>query len=580
MFRLRTVRAKLLSLVGLSIVVTMATLPLLSWLLHKQLLEEVDDSVENAEQAYQAELDDDIVDLRLAATLLAGDTDVHRAIREGDAKTLRGMTDTFAKLYPDIDIAFLDKEGKLLAGVGCDDDGPPLADRDLVKRVLAGKEEGGLSARGCSKQPIPTYLIAMPAAQDGVVVVGLDFSEGSLTSTGKKLNLELALVDPAGAVVNKTKGFPPGGEKVAPNDPLLMDFGKRTFVLQPFFPKELQNDKKKFTLVAALDVTQVQTVIRQNLLLAMAVVVFAAMVAVGVGFRLASIMSTALKRINSALKKLEQQEYVKVQGVNTGDELEDLASGFNTMVEGLQERDKLKTTFGKYMTEAVMDHLMSGKVQLGGETLTATILFSDIRSFTSISEKMDAKALVSLLNEYFTEMVDVVIKEDGVVDKYIGDAIMAVFGAPVTKKDDALHGVRAAVGMRKALAALNEKLVARGMKAIKTGIGVHTGVVVAGNIGSEKRMEYTVIGDAVNLASRLESSTKELGVPILISDDTYQLVKDHIDARPVKEITVKGREKPVMTFEVLGIKGETAAPTSSKSDPAPPPSSSSPRASE
>ena len=197
--------------------------------------------------------------------------------------------------------------------------------------------------------------------------------------------------------------------------------------------------------------------------------------------------------------------------------------------------------------------------------LDAAILFSDIRSFTSISEKMDAKSVVSMLNEYFTEMVDVVIKEDGVVDKYIGDAIMAVFGAPVTKPDDALHAVRAAVGMRKALEALNEKLVKRGMAPIKTGIGIHTGEVVAGNIGSEKRMEYTVIGDAVNLASRLESATKELGAPILISDDTYELVKDHVEARAVKEITVKGREKPVMTYEILGLTGEPPAPRSTAS---------------
>ncbi len=572
MFRLRTVRAKLLSLVGLSIVVTMATLPLLSWLLHKQLLQEVDDSVENAEQAYQAELDDDIVDLRLAATLLSNDSDVHRAIREGDTKALDGMVQAFAKLYPDMDIAFLKKDGTLLARVGCDPDGPPLADRTLVKKALDGEESAGLSGTGCDRVPMPTYFIARPADKEGVVVVGMDFSQSSLASTGKKLNLELALVDPQGKLVNKTKDFPPGGEKVGKGDPLLVDFGNKTFVMKPFYPKELQNEKRgQFALVAALDVTQVQAVIKQNLLMAMAVVVFAAIVAVAVGVRLATIMSTALKRINNALKKLELQEYTKVHGVDTGDELEDLASGFNTMVEGLQERDKLKTTFGKYMTEAVMEHLMAGKVKLGGETLTATILFSDIRSFTSISEKMDAKALVSLLNEYFTEMVDVVIKEDGVVDKYIGDAIMAVFGAPVTKKDDALHAVRAAIGMRQALATLNERLVARGAKPIKTGIGIHTGEVVAGNIGSEKRMEYTVIGDTVNLASRLESSTKELGVPVLISDDTYQIVKDHIEARPVKEITVKGREKPVMTYEVLGLKGEPAAPRSTKSDPAPPP---------
>jgi adenylate cyclase len=574
MFRLRTVRAKLLALVGLSIVVTMATLPLLSWLLHKQLLQEVDDSVENAEQAYQAELDDDITDLRLASMLLSNDSEVHRAIEADDVKSLQEMTDSFAKLYPDIDIIFLRRDGTVLARFGCDADGPPLADRGIVKKALAGEEASGLSARGCDREPLPTYFLARPANQKGVVIVGMDFSEASLTSTGKKLNLELALLDPDGKMVNKTKGFPPGTETITASDPKVVDVGDKAFVMKPFFPKELQNDKKKFSLVAALDVTQVRAVIRQNLLLAMGAVVFAAIVAVAVGVRLASIMSGALKRINSALKKLEQQEYVKVHGVDTGDELEDLASGFNTMVEGLQERDKLKTTFGKYMTEAVMDHLMAGKVQLGGETLTATILFSDIRSFTSISEKMDAKALVSLLNEYFTEMVDVVIKEDGVVDKYIGDAIMAVFGAPVMKKDDPLHAVRAAVGMRKALATLNERLVARGAKPIKTGIGIHTGEVVAGNIGSEKRMEYTVIGDTVNLASRLESATKELGVAVLISDDTYQFVKDHIEARAVKEITVKGREKPVMTYEVLGIRGEPLAPRSNagKSDPAPPPS--------
>jgi adenylate cyclase len=145
---------------------------------------------------------------------------------------------------------------------------------------------------------------------------------------------------------------------------------------------------------------------------------------------------------------------------------------------------------------------------------------------------------------------------DGVVDKYIGDAIMAVFGAPVPKPDDAKNAVIAAVRMRQGLRVLNKRLVARGMQELRTGIGIHTGEVVAGNIGSERRMEYTVIGDAVNLASRLESSTKDLGVHVLISEDTWKLVKDVVVTRPVKEITVKGRKQPVMTYEVLGIVGE------------------------
>jgi adenylate cyclase len=228
------------------------------------------------------------------------------------------------------------------------------------------------------------------------------------------------------------------------------------------------------------------------------------------------------------------------------------------MVDGLKERDNLRTTFGKYMTASVLEHLLAGKVALGGESLEVTILFTDIRGFTTISEKMDPQQLVGLLNEYFTEMVGIVMQENGVVDKYIGDAIMAVFGAPVPKKDDAANAVRAAVRMRRALVELNVRLKARGLPALRTGIGIHSGEVVAGNIGCEKRMEYTVIGDAVNLASRLETSTKELGVNVLISEDTYTLAKDVVDVRPVREITVKGRKAPVMTYEVLGLKGEPA----------------------
>jgi adenylate cyclase len=163
---------------------------------------------------------------------------------------------------------------------------------------------------------------------------------------------------------------------------------------------------------------------------------------------------------------------------------------------------------------------------------------------------------VALLNEYFTEMVGIVMQEDGVVDKYIGDAIMAVFGAPVPKPQDAVNAVRAAVRMRGALENLNRRLEGRGAPRLRTGIGVHTGDVVAGNIGSETRMEYTVIGDAVNVAARLETSTKDLGANILISDDTFELTKDVVDARRIGEITVKGRQQPVLMYEIMGLKGE------------------------
>ena len=554
MLRLRTVRAKLLALASLSAIVTLLTIPLLGWLMRRQLIDEAGSRVRSARRAYVVELDDRITTLKLAATLLADNHEVQRAIREADNAVATAQSKNFLELYPDADIALLKKDGTVVAAVGCDSE--TMGGLRIVKEARDGEAAEGLSGRGCGAARDPTYLVARPTP-DGVVVVGFRFTEERLEKTGKKVGLELAMINHKGEVVHKTPEFPTGGETVAPKARQIIDAGDKTYVVEQFSDERLVSGRgNAYHFVAARGVTRLKARLYKNLGIAAVVVLLGGLAAMAWGIRSARVMSSALGRVSNALVRLKQQEYVKVQGVRTGDELEDLAVGFNTMVDGLQERDKLRTTFGKYMTEAVVEHLMAGKVQLGGEVLTATILFSDIRSFATISEKMDAKSLVALLNEYFTEMVDEVIKEDGVVDKYIGDAIMAVFGAPVPKPDTAIHAVRAAIGMRQALASLNEKLVARGMQPIATGIGIHTGQLVAGNIGSEKRMEYTVIGDAVNLASRLESATKELGVAVLISQDTYDLVKDHFKVRPVKEITVKGREQPVMTYEVLGLADE------------------------
>ncbi|HTL34994.1 MAG TPA: adenylate/guanylate cyclase domain-containing protein [Kofleriaceae bacterium] len=552
MLRLRTVRAKLVALASISVVVTLIMLVVLGWLMRTQLIDEAASRVRSARKAYVADLDDRVTILNLAATLLADNQDVQRAIRDGDETAGSAEAADFLKLYPDSDIVLLRKDGTAVAKVGCDRE--TIAQLHIVADAWAGMAGDGLSGRGCGNTRAPTYLAARPT-DAGAVIVGFRFTPERLANTGKKAGIELALVNSKGELIHATPGFPKGAEKITLDERKMMDVGDKTFIVDAFTDDRLVTGKgNAYRLVAARDISRLKAKLYKNLAIALAIVLVAGLIAIAWGVRTARVMSGALGRVSGALLRLKQQEYVKVHGVRTGDELEDLATGFNEMVDGLAERDKLKTTFGKYMTDAVVDHLMAGKVQLGGEALTATILFSDIRSFTTLSEKMDAKQLVALLNEYFTEMVDVVMREDGVVDKYIGDAIMAVFGAPVPKPESAVSAVRAAVGMREALADLNKKLVARGAKRIETGIGVHTGEVVAGNIGSERRMEYTVIGDSVNLASRLESATKELGVAVLISQDTYDLVKDHFDVRQVKEITVKGREQPVMTYEVLGIK--------------------------
>lgn len=553
MFRLGSVRAKLTALVSLSVVVMLAALPVLSWLMHSQLTEEVQERVHDAEASLDSELADDLDDLTLAARLLAASPETREAIAAHDPSRALVAAREFTAVYPEIDVLFFDERGALLAQFGCEN--PVQTVADLPSANVAGTR--GLIAHGCERGPnaVPAFAIGGAVEGGGAVVLCLPLNQAWLANAAGKLGVQLALNDERGVSLEATRAFPGAAAAVKGARPELRSHQSRTWAVGSFSPHAFGPDAP-WSISAALDVTDIRAIVWKHLLGALLMLLVAAVISLAFGLRVAAVMSVALTRVNTALKKLEQQEYVHVEQVTTGDELEDLAAGFNQMVDGLKERDHLRATMGKYMTESVVQHLLAGKIQLGGESLKVTILFSDIRSFTTISEKMDAHALVSLLNEYFTEMVSVVIAESGVVDKYIGDAIMAVFGAPVPKEGDALHAVRAAVGMRVALQKLNERLVARGHPPIDTGIGLHTGEVVAGNIGSEQRMEYTVIGDAVNLASRLESATKEHHVDILISDDTYQLVKEEVVARAVKEITIKGRTQPVMTWEVLGLKGQ------------------------
>jgi adenylate cyclase len=562
--RLPTVRAKLTALVSLSIVVMLAAMPVLSWLLHRQLVDEVDDRVTEAEHAFQSELDDDLLDLTLASRVLAADGATAHALQRHDGARARRLAQIFVDVYPDIDVLLVESDGRILAQVGCDHPLERVASVPEFAELSEGKAVRGVVPHGCelpgSDAP-PAYVIGVPVAPTGgAVVVCLPLDGNYLKNASSKLGLQLAFASPqsgANRLLAHTPEFPQDGLRISSPESTMLDLRDRSWAVARFAPRQLDGREGQIGLLAALDITDIHAIVRRNLIYALAVLAAAAAISVAVGSRLAKVMSNALRLVSEALEKVEKLDYVHVEPVHTGDELEKLASGFNRMVDGLRERDKLRSTFGKYMTATVMEHLLAGKVALGGESLKVTVLFTDIRSFTTISERMDPQQLVALLNEYFTEMVGIVMQEDGAVDKYIGDAIMAVFGAPVPKPVDAVNAVRAAVRMRGALANLNHRLEARGVPALRTGIGIHTGDVVAGNIGSEKRMEYTVIGDAVNVAARLETSTKDLGANILISDDTFELTKDVVDARRIGEITVKGRRQPVLMYEVTGLKGET-----------------------
>ena len=222
------------------------------------------------------------------------------------------------------------------------------------------------------------------------------------------------------------------------------------------------------------------------------------------------------------------------------------------MIEDITREKRMKTTFSRYMNKQVAERLMEeGEDALGGRLQKATVLFSDLRSFTSLSERIGPQETVNLLNEYFSLMADIVLDKGGLLDKYIGDAVMAVFGVPVLGPSDADVAVEAAIEMFRALRGFNARRAASGHEPIGMGIGINTDEVVSGNIGSLKRMDYTVIGDGVNLASRLESANRHYGTQLLLSDLTRTALRAKYEMREVDRLRVRGKHHPVAVYEVL-----------------------------
>lgn len=231
-----------------------------------------------------------------------------------------------------------------------------------------------------------------------------------------------------------------------------------------------------------------------------------------------------------------------------------LAASLNSMAAGLQERDHVKEVFGRYIATQVSDKILKGEANLGGEVRRVTILFSDIRNFTDMSEKMAPQQVVAFLNDYFTEMVDAVFEQSGILDKFMGDGLMAVFGS-LGEPDHQLHAVQAALRMKALLGKINGVRGVSGQAPIAIGIGIHTADVIVGNIGSRKRLEYTVIGDGVNTTSRLQGLNKEYGTTILISETTYEAVKDVFECRQMPEAHLRGKTQSLQCFEVISGKG-------------------------
>ena len=278
-------------------------------------------------------------------------------------------------------------------------------------------------------------------------------------------------------------------------------------------------------------------------------------------FYFAKTITMPIQNLLDGVYKIEQGNYDINIVPAYYDEVGNLSYSFNKMVVGLGEREKMKDALGRFINKEIVKSVLRGDVKLGGEKKKAAIFFSDLRDFTALSERLEADEVVTFLNAYFTDMVNCINETHGIVDKYIGDAIMAHWGAIGEQSNITENAINAGLLMRKALIKFNEKF--KGVFPIaKMGSGINTGDVISGQIGSEVRLEYTVIGDSVNLASRIEALNKPFGTDLLISEASYNEVKDIFKVASMPSIKVKGKIAPQKIYTVIGRMDDPNCPKS------------------
>lgn len=289
--------------------------------------------------------------------------------------------------------------------------------------------------------------------------------------------------------------------------------------------------------------------IRNRNLMVLGIVLSAAIL---VGYFFARSLALPLRELVGATRRVEAEDYTVHVQPRSRDEVGALATSFNKMVHGLAERERMKDAFGRFVNKEVAERAMRGELKLGGEKKECAVFFSDLRGFTAMSEKMQPEEVVEYLNRYFTLMVDCVDKSGGIVDKFIGDAVMATWGSVSSRGNDTANAIEGALMMRQALMEFNHFNEAHNLPLARFGCGINTGEVISGQIGTSKKMEFTVIGDAVNLASRIESLNKPFATDILISQDAYGRVEGMFEVVKMPAIKVKGKSQPQTIYCVLG----------------------------
>lgn len=480
----------------------------------------------------------------LRASLEAGDYD-YLADQVDYEVQLAGQSDVF--------LAFTDSEGRpvlsLVRGMRVVSEDPTDV-APLAERLLAGEEEvTAYRLVGDRLYHVTALYVALAGRPVGTITFGLPIQEAEIQRIGEIGGFEACLqVDGQCAVgtpgVEGALGAAMGVAIEGDSRRLNVDGLEWSISAELLDP----DDHAQWRRIVAVPLEEVlapfERIQRALLIGGGSALLLSALF----GAALSRSLTSPVRALVAATGRVAQGDYGTEVKVDSRDEMGTLADAFNDMTRGLLLRERYRSVLDKVVSQDVAAELLKGDVELGGENRLVTILFADIRGFTALTEGMEPQRVIGLLNECMECLSQAIDVEGGVVDKFIGDEVMAVFGAPVTQDDHAQRAVAAALRMRAGMADLNEARQARGERPLGVGVGINSGIAVAGNMGSTNRLNYTVVGDAVNLASRLAGQAK--AGEILISEATRQLAGESVRAQMLGGRALKGFSSEIEVYAV------------------------------
>ncbi|HEY0024118.1 MAG TPA: adenylate/guanylate cyclase domain-containing protein [Longimicrobium sp.] len=563
----------LLALVGSVGLLLAAALLVVRVQTRRQVAVMVDRAVQRTDAAYREMEEARLRQLRGYTARFAGSNRLPAALEEAvlspGAAEFLGETALYELQLagiPDALAAFGARDGSPVAAVL---DGAPLPDAGAAlpasaASAVAGPAEGVAShhrvgGRLYTVQTVPLALFGEPV---GTLTLGIPLDDAAAAQLGRSVGAEVCFLAD-GRCVASTPGVRRGGLDRRMRDAARAGARRRTRwngARMALVPARLASGggAQEVTRIVAIPLEDVLRPFDQLERAQAAAGLVSLLVALALGTVLSRSFARPVRALVSATRKVAEGDLETRVAVAGRDELGTLAAAFNEMTHGLMLKERYRGVLDKVVSREVADELLKGEIRLGGETRDVTSLFADVRGFTSLAEGMDPERVIGLLNELVGRMGAAVEAEGGVVDKFLGDGLMAIFGAPGVQPGHALHAVRAAVRMRDAVAGVNAERAVRGEANVEVGIGINSGPAVAGNMGSPGRLNYTVLGESVNLASRLCSSAA--GAEILVARATWERVEDEVDAVPGGVRSIKGLSAPVEVFRVRGLRAAGRIP--------------------